>query len=458
MSFAEENQNGAEGKERDVSRNSNAKVSFSEENQDGVERKERDVSRNSSAQVSFAEEMQDGIGEESDYSRISNKKVGGKKNVSTKQNEDKETRSTSLPQLPIGKGQHEKEKIHEKAPSPFLATPFLLGMMLPEKFAQRISRRNLQKQPPGKQETKIADDDDSSVGSATAEFVLKTIEDYPSAARQCHSTYHIGARLVLYQSIGYVVGFWIIWLMPTINQLVQHYTGNNYYSLLFLQALLEPLQGLFNVGVYRTSHYLKLKQLHPRWTRQQLLQNTLRFSFLGPPEERIDKRTKESDEERSDKRVEECSQVFLEIQELSSSSVGMKGSPVDKQKKDEEAQNSVEGTLIDDGKEIDTLDSDLGSSSYSNHSAEYSKPPKAMRRTSSLMGDLMSYCMDDPSLFDENCVKISGEESLPSPTSVFPFSTRSSFPNASQSSFQSNRSSFPTVYDATSFSGINPVK
>ena len=119
-----------------------------------------------------------------------------------------------------------------------------------------------------------------STRSATdAKFVLATLEQYPSAARQFALTYHIGANIIFYQSVACVIGFWMVWLLPTISRFIQYKSNHKIFCLMFFQALFEPLQGFFNVMIYRLSHFLRLKQLHPRWTRRKLLQHTFLFTF-----------------------------------------------------------------------------------------------------------------------------------------------------------------------------------
>jgi hypothetical protein len=150
-------------------------------------------------------------------------------------------------------------------------------MMIPEIIAQRFVRQHSHRHQK-KQETNR-----DSARRADVKFVLDNIEDYPSAARQYAAAYHIGARVIKVQSIAFVVGFWMIWLLPTINRLIQQYRLENYFVLIFFQALFEPLQGLFNVIIYRILYYIRLKQRYPRWATRELLRRTFRWTFLGPP-------------------------------------------------------------------------------------------------------------------------------------------------------------------------------
>lgn len=127
-------------------------------------------------------------------------------------------------------------------------------MVLPERAAKRFSRKLSKRR--------------SSVSARNAQvsFVLATIEDYPSAAKQYAATYQIGARLILYQSMAYVLGFWTIWIFSTIDEIVLLASGQQLFWILLLRAFFEPLQGVFNFTVYRFAHLLRLKELHPNWS------------------------------------------------------------------------------------------------------------------------------------------------------------------------------------------------
>ncbi|OEU22915.1 hypothetical protein FRACYDRAFT_205530 [Fragilariopsis cylindrus CCMP1102] len=104
-----------------------------------------------------------------------------------------------------------------------------------------------------------------------------------SEGKQYAAAYHISARVIKVQSIAFVVGFWMIWLLPTINRLIREFKPENYFVLIFFQAFFEPLQGVFNVIIYRILYYIRLKQRYPRWTTRELLRRTYRWTFLGPP-------------------------------------------------------------------------------------------------------------------------------------------------------------------------------
>lgn len=134
----------------------------------------------------------------------------------------------------------------------------------------------------GGERTNSSRDPHASIRSSDIEFVLETIEDYPSAARQHAAAYQYGARVILYQSLAYTGAFYLVWLFPSINRIFQHRTGENSFGLLFMESLFEPLQGLCNVLVYRFAFHLRLKQRNPHLTRWELFQYTWRWSFMGP--------------------------------------------------------------------------------------------------------------------------------------------------------------------------------
>jgi hypothetical protein len=275
------------------------------------------------------------------------------------------------------------------------------NMVLPEKIAMRFSRKIQKRQHRSSLEFKSS----QSMRIADAKFVLATVEDYPSAARQYAATYHIGARLVFYQSIAYALGFWIVWLFPTIYQLVQNHTSQPSYALIFLRAAFEPLQGLFNFVVYRFAHYIRLKELHPRWTTGRLLRRTLRFTF----------RSKRSD---------------FDERYIGKNS-GITNSAIISTRIDEEAELQIpDGDSDSDESDDSTL---LKSSNDISLSVEKSR---VLRRMSSLMGDLMTEFTDDPAMLNQNFVEITGDDLFSSPQSL------------------SRASAFPTVYARQSFSGL----
>lgn len=295
-------------------------------------------------------------------------------------------------------------------------------LILPEKTAKMFSRRLQRRQSRMSKGPKCMD----SVRSADVKFVLATVEDFPSAAKQYAASYHIGARLILYQSIAYVLGFWVVWIVPTIHQIVQNRSGENVYALILLHGLFQPLQGLFNFLVYRYAHYLRLSELHPSWTRRQLLQRTLRWTFLSRKSD-LDEISKSSSRNSTLKNV------------INSMGIGLPG---DLQLSAGDFKSSEDINVLDvdsDDESFDSDDSDLMPSSDVN----LRRNSAAIRRMSSMMGDLMMEFTDDPAVLNEAFVEVSGEGLFSSP--LFEEECFSEVPTPS---------SFPTIYAEQSFSEI----
>lgn len=301
-------------------------------------------------------------------------------------------------------------------------------MILPEKFARRISR----KFHPDKEQTDSPDPNNkNSVRSVDVRHVLETIGDYSSAARQYAATYHIGARLVVYQSIAYVLGFWMIWLLPTINRAIQSFTNENQYWLLVCQALFEPLQGLFNVFVYRFAQYVRLKQLHPQWTTRQLLRNTLRFTFLGPS----------NDARANERPVLEDNDPCASDGDENVSNVSVQNSSV----------RSRSMPVISEASSQSDDSGQIGSSNFQSRSFEdyedIFKQPGFDRRASSMMGDLIGDFADDPSMLNGNFLEIGNSEVF----SAFPYQSSLSYSASIPPAFPTIKSSFSRLPSRTEY-------
>jgi len=286
-------------------------------------------------------------------------------------------------------------------------------MILPEKMAMRLSR-HVQMQ--NSQELQS----NNSLAIADAKYVLATIEDCPSAAMQHAATYQIGTRVVLYQSIAYVLGFWMIWIFPTINWLLQYSNHGNMFWLLFLQALFEPLHGLFNILVYRFAHYLRLKQRHPRWSTRQLLRHTMRWTFQS----RKHKVWKGEDRNRKS----EIKQI-----EIENSNRLCRESNFAKSRINLESDSEESGILNDMPEVSDELDENS----------------KVIRRMSSMMGDLMTEYADDPVALNQGFVEVIGEDLFSYP---LPSTSESAFPTVyARQSFSEIPSSHPIVVPTSQF-------
>jgi len=268
-------------------------------------------------------------------------------------------------------------------------------IILPERSARRFSRKIQRRQSSAEFQSM------NSLRSVDVKFVLATVEDYPSAARQYAATYHIGARLILFQSIAFVVGFWMIWIFPTARQLVLLEDPRDTYGLLVLQAIFEPLQGFFNFSVYRFSHFIRLRELHPEWTMRKLLYHTMRWSFL----------TKRSNFAKAERESEARSSIFKGsfVQSVLSNQDGERQSDSDSDSGQNESGliEAPKGTAIEMPKE------------------------KQTKRMSSLMGDLMTEFADFPDTLNEEYKEVVGHGLFTYPTSTF-----------------------PTIYSRQSFSGI----
>jgi hypothetical protein len=81
---------------------------------------------------------------------------------------------------------------------------------------------------------------------ADVEFVLKTIESLPSAREQAVEMNSFGSRAVYMQALYYTCAFYTTYTFATVNRLVQQATGKTYFPIIFLHAILIPLQGFFN--------------------------------------------------------------------------------------------------------------------------------------------------------------------------------------------------------------------
>jgi hypothetical protein len=116
------------------------------------------------------------------------------------------------------------------------------------------------------------------------EDVMAAIESFPSARKQnVENNNAFGSRAVYTQSLLYTLTFFATYTFATINRIVQQLTGETYFIIIALHVTFIPLQGFFNVVVYRRDVYIRLKQRHPHMTQGELLRRTWRWTFLGPP-------------------------------------------------------------------------------------------------------------------------------------------------------------------------------
>jgi hypothetical protein len=162
-------------------------------------------------------------------------------------------------------------------------------MVLPETIVDRLRSNGLFRNVCCNTSHHISNNDNcidskrSSTKSEDIRHVLSVVEDYPSAVKQYTASYIFGTRVVVSQCLAYTAAFFVAWMFSAINRVVQHYTKTNYFGLLLCQAMFEPLQGLFNVLVYRFAFYLRLKTRNPHLSRWELILSTWRWSKFGPP-------------------------------------------------------------------------------------------------------------------------------------------------------------------------------
>jgi hypothetical protein len=106
------------------------------------------------------------------------------------------------------------------------------SMIMPKKMAEML--------------TSMSQADLNKCDESDVEFVLKTIESLPSAGEQAVEMNSFGSRAVYMQAFYYTCAFYTTYTFATVNQLVQQATGETYFPIALLHAMLIPLQGLFN--------------------------------------------------------------------------------------------------------------------------------------------------------------------------------------------------------------------
>jgi hypothetical protein len=116
-----------------------------------------------------------------------------------------------------------------------------------------------------------------------ASYLLEVIETLTTAKHQNVEANTFGSRLVFQQSLWYTAAFYATFTFATINRVLQQVYGSSPYALLLLHAIFIPLQGFFNVLIYRYAFFHRLKQRHPEMPFWELFHLTYRWSFLGPP-------------------------------------------------------------------------------------------------------------------------------------------------------------------------------
>jgi hypothetical protein len=123
----------------------------------------------------------------------------------------------------------------------------------------------------------------SGAEQADANYVLETIETFKSANNQNLEANSFGSRAVFQQALYYTLAFYATFTFATLNRLLQQFTGTTFFGVIYLHAFMIPLQGFFNVLIYRRAYFFRLKQRNPHMSGSELLRYTWRWSFLGPP-------------------------------------------------------------------------------------------------------------------------------------------------------------------------------
>jgi hypothetical protein len=144
------------------------------------------------------------------------------------------------------------------------------SMILPEPMADAVWRASR----------------NNSVRASTTSFdvaqVLEAIDGFASAKQQSLEANAFGSRAVFTQSLSYTLSFYAAFLFPTINRILES-RGQAVYWACLLHATFIPLQGFFNVLIYRYSFFHRLQQRNPHMSKWELFWCSCRWSFLGPP-------------------------------------------------------------------------------------------------------------------------------------------------------------------------------
>ena len=333
----------------------------------------------------------------------------------TERGEENESKAMDEPSLmPATDGDNEQGAVKGEGNTFFTSLGSISTMVLPERSAKRFSRKL------SKRRSSI------TAGNAQASFVLAEIEDYPSAARQYAATYQIGARLILYQSMAYVLGFWTIWIFSTADEIVILASGQQLFWIFLLRAIFEPLQGIFAFSVYRFAHLLRLKELYPNWSTGKLIRHTIRWTFLTK-RSNFEKAKRESIERSN--RTARSSSWFI-----NSDRVREDGEHHSDDAAEPDSDSDSSAMFVETQKEADIDGSDS----------------RVLYRMSSLLGDLMTEFTDYPDTLNEEYKEVVGENLFSYPVSSFPTVYEGQ-------SFSATPSSFPDVVPMAHFP-VDPSK
>lgn len=71
------------------------------------------------------------------------------------------------------------------------------------------------------------------------------------------------SRRIAVQGIMYILAFYITWLFPSVQRIIELVLGKNFFVLQFLDTSLLPLQGFLNVIIFARPRYLRTRKRNP---------------------------------------------------------------------------------------------------------------------------------------------------------------------------------------------------
>ena len=157
-------------------------------------------------------------------------------------------------------------------------------MAIPENWVEKIKTHGFfhnQSDDESLHATKSKENKENSTKTEDIKHVMEVVEDFPSAAKQYTAAYQFASRIIVAQCLAYTLSFFLAWTASSVNRVIQHNTGRNYFGALLAQGIFEPLQGLFNVLVYRFGYYLRLRAAEQHLSRWEAFKMTWTWSFIG---------------------------------------------------------------------------------------------------------------------------------------------------------------------------------
>ncbi|KAL3906103.1 MAG: hypothetical protein SGARI_004153 [Bacillariaceae sp.] len=135
---------------------------------------------------------------------------------------------------------------------------------IPENWIEKVKNHGLfgnQNDDESLHATKSKDIHENSIKTEDIKHVMEVVEDFPSAAKQYTAAYQFASRIIVAQCLAYTVAFFLAWTASS--------------------GFFEPLQGLFNVLVYRFGYYLRLRAAEQHLSRWEVFKLTWTWSFVG---------------------------------------------------------------------------------------------------------------------------------------------------------------------------------